>query len=222
VARGTTGAGAAGAKVVGPVGTAGHPTAPRSPMGVTLSSRCRVRAGASLIEWVWTRADLVEKSEAEGRKLRRASISSRSLIDGGRVLCFGSAVTSSIGGLPAPGRAEPGPAAGYVRGLCLSKERSFTVAHIVTQRPHSPATTPFAASTGSGARGSPAGRERSERGREAALTSALSDRHSPARVVATAIVLSSCALVGDRCVVNRLLGQRVRSAGSGISASLER
>ena len=62
-------------------------------------------------------ADLVEKSEAEGRKLRRASISSRSLIDGGRVLCFGSAVTSSIGGLPAPGRAEPGPAAGYVRGL---------------------------------------------------------------------------------------------------------
>jgi hypothetical protein len=96
------------------------------------------------------------------------------------------------------------------------------VAHIVTQRPHSPATTPLAASTGSGARGSPAGREHSERDRFAALTPARSDRHSPARVVATAIVLSSCALVGDRCVVNRLLGQRVRSAGSGISASLER
>src|SRR5438105_13045579 len=76
-------------------------------MGVTVSSRCRVRAGASLIEWVHA-ADLVEKSEAEGRKLRRASISSRSVIDGGRVLRFGSAVTSSIGGLPAPGRAEPG------------------------------------------------------------------------------------------------------------------
>ena len=86
-------------------------------MGVTLSSRCRVRAGVSLVEWAMDAADLVEKSEAEGRKLRRASISSRSLIDGGRVLCFASAVTSTIGGLPAPGRAEPRPAAGYVRGL---------------------------------------------------------------------------------------------------------
>ena len=88
-------------------------------MGVTLSSRRRGGGGASLLQWPLDAADLVEKSEAEGRKLRRASISSRFLIDGGRVQthCFGSAVTSSIGGLPAPGRAEPGPAAGYVRGL---------------------------------------------------------------------------------------------------------
>src|SRR2546421_12164980 len=86
---------------------------PRSPMGVTLSSRCRVRAGVSLVEWALDAADLAEKSEAEGRKLRRASISSRSLIDGGRVLCFASVGTSTIGGLPAPGRAEPRLAAGY-------------------------------------------------------------------------------------------------------------
>ena len=35
-------------------------------MGVTLSSRCRVRAGVSLVEWALDAADLVEKSEAEG------------------------------------------------------------------------------------------------------------------------------------------------------------
>ena len=141
-------------------------------MRVTLSSRCRVRAGVSLVEWALDAADLVEKSEAEGRKLRRASISSRSLIDGGRVLCFASAVTSTIGGLLAPGRAEPRPAAGYVRGLhdeatapgttgdvmrpLLSSQVKVEGA-IVMQRPHSPATTPLAASTGSGARGHPQG-----------------------------------------------------------------
>jgi hypothetical protein len=55
------------AAVEGPVGT-GVASPPWSPMGVTLSSRCRVRAGVSLVEWALDAADLVEKSEAEGRK----------------------------------------------------------------------------------------------------------------------------------------------------------
>jgi hypothetical protein len=63
-----------------------HLAAPRSPMGVTLSSRWRcfvmVRGFGRL---AMDAADLAEKSEAEGRKLRRASNFSRSLIGGGRV-----------------------------------------------------------------------------------------------------------------------------------------
>ncbi len=46
-----------------------------------------------LVDWVLDAADLVEKSEAEGRKLRSASNFSRSLIDGGRVR-FGVSASS--------------------------------------------------------------------------------------------------------------------------------
>ena len=74
-------------------------------------------SASGLVESALDAADLAEKSEAEGRKLRRASNLSRSLIDGGRVLCCASAVTRTIGGLPALGRAEPGPPAGHVCGL---------------------------------------------------------------------------------------------------------
>src|SRR5260370_42124473 len=97
-------------------------------MGVTLSGRCRVRAGVSLVEWALDAADLAEKSEAEGRKLRRASNFSRSLIAGGRV--------------------------------------RFASRHEVAYglRPHSPATTLLAASTGGGARESPV-RARAQRAR---------------------------------------------------------
>ncbi len=87
-------------------------------MGVTLSSRCRARADVSLVGWALDTADFVEKSEAEGRKASLfGTISSRSLIDGRPRPLLASAVTSTIPGLPAPGRAEPRPAAGYVRGL---------------------------------------------------------------------------------------------------------
>jgi hypothetical protein len=83
----------------------GHccPPSPQTPMRVTLSSRCRARAGASPVESALDAVDLVEKSEAEGRKLRRASNLSRSLIDGGRVQRSCSAVPITIDGLLALG-----------------------------------------------------------------------------------------------------------------------
>ena len=54
-------------------------------MGVTLSSGLGFCDGGSLVEYRVDAVDLVEKSEAEGRKLRRASTLRRSLIDGSRV-----------------------------------------------------------------------------------------------------------------------------------------
>ena len=58
-------------------------------MGVTLSSRVSGFCdGGSLVKFGLDAVDLVEKSEAEGRKLRRASSLRRSLVDGGRVHLF--------------------------------------------------------------------------------------------------------------------------------------
>ena len=65
--------------------------------------------------------DLVEKSEAEGRKLRRASSLRRSLIDGGRVHLSVrlrlAAAASTVSGLLALGRAKPRSASWHFRSL---------------------------------------------------------------------------------------------------------
>src|SRR5690349_20808378 len=89
-------------------------------MGVTLSSRGRGGGGVSLVEWPLDAADLVEKSEAERRKLRRASNQSpRSLMAAASVVWQRQAQTSAA--TPVSGRAR-------VSGARVSPDRARAAA----------------------------------------------------------------------------------------------
>ncbi len=150
-----------------------------------------------------------------------------------------AAVASTIGGLPALGRAEARPAPGHVRAVqdeVTTPTARVDVVRALSSR-HVPVSGavlhggryrnalatlsghhPLAVSPGSGAGVSPAGRERSERGRAAALTPARSARYST-------------AWGGDHggrrlhrrvAWINRRLGSPPRIEGWGMSVFLER
>lgn len=88
-----------------------------------------------LVECALDAVDLVEKSEVEGWKLRRASCLRRSLIDGGRVyLCVRTrlaAAASAVSSLPALWRAKPRSASWYFRTLHDKIATPVALTHIM-------------------------------------------------------------------------------------------
>jgi hypothetical protein len=90
-----------------------------------------------LVDWWWTRLTSRTRAKPRDGSFDAHPNFSRSLIDGGRVLCLPLAAPSTIGGLPAFRRAEPRPAPRQIRRMHNEVTVGTAIADVVRSLPSS-------------------------------------------------------------------------------------